>query len=93
MLKKRTLACPSIEQLKKAPVENDENSMNLSMYAIANDCHIIDKRDKIEAIGYDPTNSKEIYQQILYKKTNTRLYILRSAIQVEQDGKKGSLRF
>ncbi len=93
MLKKKTLACPSILQLQKAPMEKDEDSMNLSMYAIANDCFILDKRDKVEAIGYDPTNSKEIYQKILYKKTGVYLYILRSAIQVEQDGKKGSLRF
>jgi hypothetical protein len=93
MMKKKTLACPSIEQLQKAPLDKDENSMNLSMYAIANDCQIIDKRDKVEAIGYDPTNSKEIYQQILYKKTGIHLYILKSTIQVEQDGKKGSYRF
>jgi hypothetical protein len=92
-MKKKTLACPSVAQLQKAPLDKKEDSMSLSMYAIANDCLIIDKRDKVEAIGYDPTNSKEIYQKILYQKTGTYLYILRSTIQVEQDGKKGSLRF
>ncbi|NOR57932.1 MAG: hypothetical protein GQ474_05350 [Sulfurimonas sp.] len=93
IMKKKTLACPTIFQLKKAPSDTTDDSMSLSMYAIANDCVIIDKRDNIEAIGYDPTNSKEIYQKILYKKTGVYLYVLRSAIQVEQDGKKGSMRF
>lgn len=93
IMKKKTLACPSVTQLQKAPVESTENSMNLSMYAIANDCVIVDKRDNVEAIGYDPTNSQEIYQKILYQKTGVYLYVLRSTIQVEQDGKKGSLRF
>jgi|OM-RGC.v1.029475377 hypothetical protein len=93
IMKKKTLACPSVIQLQKAPVESAENSMNLSMYAIANDCVIIDKRDNVEAVGYDPTNSQEIYQKIIYKKTGVYLYVIRSAIQVEQDGKKSSLRF
>ena len=93
IMKKKTLACPSVFQLQKAPVDTAENSMSLSMYAIANDCVLIDKRDNVEAIGYDPRNSKEIYQKIFYQKTGVYLYVLRSAIQVEQDGKKGSMRF
>ena len=93
MMKKKTLACPSVIQLQKAPVDNADNFMKLSMYAIANDCVVINKRDKVEAIGYDPLNSKEIYQKILYMKTGVYLYILRSTIQIEQDGKKSSYRF
>ena len=93
IMKKKTLACPSVIQLQKAPVDTADNFMNLSMYAIANDCVIIGKRDNVEAIGYDPTNSQEIYQKIIYKKTGVYLYVLRSAIQVEQDGKKSSYRF
>ncbi len=93
MMKKKTLACPTVVQLQKAPVEMDDSSMDLSMYAIANNCMIIDKRDKVEAIGYDPTYSKEIYQKIIFKRTGTYLYVLRSTIQVEQDGKKSSMRF
>ncbi len=93
IIKKKTLACPSVIQLQKAPVENADNFMKLSMYAIANDCVIINRRDKVDAVGYDPLNSKEIYQKIIYLKTGVYLYILRSAIQVEQDGKKSSYRF
>lgn len=93
IIKKKTLACPAIEQLQKAPLDKAEDLTKLSMYAIANDCLIIDRKDKVEAIGYDPTNSKEIYQKIFYKKTGVYLYILRSTIQVEQDGKKSSYRF
>ncbi len=93
IMKKKTLACPSIIQLQKAPVNIDENYMDLSLYAIANDCVILGKRDKVEAIGYDSLNSKEIYQKIIYTKTEVYLYILRSSIQVEQGGKKGFVRF
>ncbi|WP_372999832.1 hypothetical protein [Sulfurimonas sp.] len=93
IIKKKTLACPTIEQLEKAPVDKADNLTDLSMYAIANDCVMIDRRDNIEAVGYDPTNSKEIYQKIFYKKTAVYLYVLRSSIQVEQDGKKSSYRF
>lgn len=93
MIKKKVLACPSIAQLQKAPVDSADNYIDLSMYAIANDCVILGKKDKVEAIGYDPLNSKEIYQKIIYKKTGVYLYILRSSIQIEQEGKKSSFRF
>ena len=79
--------------LKKAPLDEGNNSLELSMYAIAKDCMIISKRDKVEAIGYDSLNSKEIYQKILYKKTDVYLYIRSSSISVEQAGKKGVVRF
>ncbi len=92
-MKKNTLACPEILQLKRAPLSNDSNSLDLSMYAIANNCIIIDKKDEVEAIGYDPTNSKSIFQKIIYKKTGTYFYIKSSSIQIEQDGKKSSIRF
>jgi len=93
ILKKKTLACPSVIQLEKAPVDKDDDPMQLSMYSIANDCVLLSKKDKVEAIGYDPLNSKEIYQKILYIKTGAYLYIQRSSIQVEQGGKKSSYRF
>jgi hypothetical protein len=90
VLKKDTLACPSVELLQKAPLDD---YINTNLYAMANNCMILNKKDKVEAIGYDNLNSKEIYQKILHKKTNTYLYILRSSIEVEQGGKKGFIRF
>ena len=93
MMLKKSLGCPTIVALEKAPVSKQEDVFALSMYSIANDCIAITKRDKVEAIGYDPRNSQDIYQKIIYKKTGAYLYILRSAIQVEQGGKKGILRF
>jgi len=92
-MKKKTLACPTIKQLQNAPLDTAENYMELSMYAIANGCEILGKRDKVQAIGYDPRNSKEIYQKIVYKKTGKYFYLLRATIQVEQDGKKARYRF
>lgn len=93
MITHKTLACPTVDALQKAPVETTSNSLELEMYTIANSCVILSREDKIEAIGYDPRNSKEIYQQIVYKRTGTQLYMLRSAILVEQGGKKNSYRF
>ena len=90
---KKTLGCPTMMALQKAPADNPENYLSLNMYSIANNCVIISKRDKVEAIGYDPRNSKEIFQKILYKKTGVELYIKSSTIQVEQGGKKSSYRF
>jgi len=92
-IKKKTLACPSVLQLQKAPVDTADNYLNLSMYAITNDCVILGKRDKIEAIGYDSLNSKDIYQKVIYQKTGVYLYLLRSTIQIEQEGKKSTFRF
>ena len=89
----KALACPTQDALKKAPVETTSNSLELEMYVIANGCVILSREDKIEAIGYDPRNSKELYQQVVYKRTGTQLYILRSSILVEQGGKKNSYRF
>ena len=89
----KTLACPSVVLLQKVKHEDMKDPLNLEMYAIANNCVIVDKTTEVEAIGYDPRNSKEIYQQIVRKKTGRELYILRSAIMVEQSGKKDSIRF
>jgi len=93
LIKHRTLACPSVEILQKAVDVDIEDSLQLEMYSIANNCFVLSRDDKVEALGYDARNSKEIYQKIHYAKTNTTLYILRSAIEVEQGGKKNRLRF
>ena len=92
-LNKKTLGCPSVMLLQKAPVDGVEDPMALSMYSIANECVILTNRDQVEAIGYDPRNSNDIYQKIIYKKTGAYLYILRSSIIVEQGGKKNTYRF
>ena len=92
-MKIQTLGCPTLEQLKKAPLEKGEGSLELTMYAIANECIVISKHDKVEALGYDPRNSKAIFQEISYQKTGVTLYIKKSSIMVEQGGKKGFIRF
>lgn len=92
-IKSATLGCPTIEALKNAPVSTPETPMALSMYAIGSGCEIISKRDKVEAIGYDPLNETGRFQKIIYKKTGATLFILRSAISIEQDGKKNGIRF
>ncbi len=89
----KTLGCPTILLLKKAPVSANDDILDLNMYAIANDCIVIRRRDRVKAVGYDSRNSKEMYQKIVHQKTGSSLYILRSSIQVEQDGKKGAVRF
>ncbi|MEN8303147.1 MAG: hypothetical protein ABFQ64_03670 [Campylobacterota bacterium] len=90
---KRALACPDIDKLKKAPVHEGADPLGLSMYIVANNCEILSKDAHIEAIGYDPRNSTEIFQKILDKKSGAVLYILRSSIVAEQGGKKNSLKF
>ena len=90
---KKTMGCPTVMALKKSPNDSDDNYLELNMYAIANNCVIISKRDKVEAIGYDSRNSKDIFQKIVYKKTGVMLYILSSSIMVEQGGKKDRIRF
>ena len=89
----KALACPTLEILKKAPVNTTSNSLELEMYTIANSCLVLSREDKVQAIGYDPRNSKQKFQQIVDKKTGVQLYILREAIQIEQGGKKNSYRF
>ena len=93
VIKNKTLGCPSVLLLEKAQLVDMQDPLKLEMYAIANSCVILSRGDSVEAIGYDPRNSKEIYQQIFYKKTSTELYILRKAIHVEQGGKKNTYRF
>ena len=93
MITHKTLACPTVDTLTKAPVSTSSDPLALQMYTIANSCVILSRGDKIEAIGYDSRNSKEIYQEIIYKKTGSKLFMLRSSILVEQGGKKNSYRF
>ena len=93
-INKKTLACPNMDALKKAPVESAASDpMDLSLFAIANGCEILTRRAGVETIGYDPRNSTELYVKILYKKMGTHLYVKRSAITIEQGGKKSSYRF
>ena len=90
---KKTLACPSLLLLQKSVQEDMQDALRLEMYAIANNCVVLSKQDGVEAIGYDPLNSKDIYQKVLYKKTGVELYMLKSSLQVEQAGKKATYRF
>ncbi len=93
-INKKTLACPTVDTLKKAPVENTaSNPMDLSLFMIANGCEMLSARDGVEAIGYDPRNSKKLYVKIIYKKTGAYLFVPRSAITIEQGGKKNNYRF
>lgn len=90
---KKTLACPTMDALKKAPLESLENPLELSMYAIANGCEILSKNEHVEVTGADPRNSKDLFQQIVYNKTGVIFYVKSSAINIEQSGKKNSLKF
>jgi hypothetical protein len=92
-VKNDAFACPSIMLLEKAPAYTKENYMDLNMYAIANNCVLLNKKSSIEAIGYNANNSKEIYQEVIYKKTGAHLFLKRSNIIIEQFGKKATLRF
>jgi|GEM_PF-2755157 len=88
-----TIACPSVVLLQKVKQEDRKDPLALEMYAMAHNCVILDKRSEVGAIGYDPRNSKDIYQRIVDKKTGKELYILRSTIAIEQGGKKDTIRF
>jgi len=89
----RTLACPSQQQLNSASLEITEDSMNLSMYAIANGCEIIFPGDKIEVIDYDIKKEKEKFHKILYKRTDSYLFVRSSSIFIEQSGSKNKFSF
>ena len=93
MIKNKTLACPSIETLQKSKTVDLNEPLALDVFAITNSCVVLLRSDRVEAIGVDPRNSKEKFIEILYKKTNTRLFILRSAIFVEQGGEYNSYKF
>jgi len=92
-VKIKTMACPSVMLLQKAPVDTGDNYLDISMYAIANNCVVLSKDDHIRAVGYNANNSKEIFQKILYEKTGVYLYVKRSAIIIEEEGKKSTWRF
>jgi len=93
LVKRKTLACPTVILVQKAMQEDMQDPLRLEMYSIAHGCVVLSREDKIQAVGYNPRNSKEIFQKIIYKKTATELFVLRSAIQIEQGGKKNTLRF
>jgi hypothetical protein len=92
-VKTKTLACPSVLTLQKAAEIDLQDSLTLEMYSIAHGCVILTREDSIQALGYDPRNAKDIYQKILYKKNGSELYLRRSAIEIEQGGKKNNFRF
>ena len=90
---KKSLACPTIMLIEKAPSDQGESGMELTLYSISNNCMILSRKDKIEALGYDPRDSKNIYQHILHKNSGSELFMKRANIRVEQGGKKNIMRF
>ena len=92
-IKMKSMACPSLETFEKVPPEALEDDIKLSLFAVANNCRILSRKDKVTAIGYDPRNDKSIFIQILHKNSGETLYIRRKNITVEQPGKKNQFRF
>jgi len=92
-VKFKTLACPSIVILEKVPEDTGDNYLDKNMYAIANNCVLLTKKSSIESIGYNANNSKEIYQEIIYRKTGVHLFVKRSEIIIEKFGRKSTFRF
>ncbi len=93
LITKKTLACPSVEALRNAPVDAMDDPMALSMFSIANDCEILSRRSSVEALGYDPMNADDKFVQIIYLHNGKTLYVNRAAINIEQAGKRNGLRF
>ena len=89
----KTIGCPTVEQLQKARLIDVNDALSLDMYVIANNCIVLSKGENVEVLGYDPQNSKEQFQKVLYKKTNDTLFLLRSVLTIEQGGMKSSYRF
>lgn len=92
-IKRKSIACPTLEILKKVPVDTQDNYLEINTYAIVNSCVILYKDDEIEIQGYNANNTKELYHEIIYKKTGAHLFIKSSAVIVEQYGKKSTWRF
>ncbi len=87
----KSLACPTMDSLQKAPLGDDY--LNLNMYAIAHGCEILYRDAQIHVIGYDPRNTQTIYLEVVNKKTGKKLFIKKSQVQIEQGGKKANYRF
>jgi len=92
-IKMKSLACPSLEIFEKIPPEALQDELALSLYAMANNCRILSRRDSVTAIGYDPRNDKNIFIQIVHNESGETLYIRRKNIEVEQPGKNNQFRF
>jgi len=88
-----TIGCPSVMLLQKAPLDTKDNYMALNMYAVANSCIFLTNKSSIESVGYNANNSKDIYQEIIYRKTGVHLFVKRSDIIIEKFGRKSTFRF
>lgn len=87
------MACPSLEIFERIPPEALKDDLELSLYAVANNCRILSRKDQVTSIGYDPHNDKSIFIQIIHKNSGETLYIRRKNIIVEQPGKQNQFRF
>lgn len=92
-IRMKSLACPEVEVYDKIPPEALKDDLQLSLFAVANDCRVLSPGDAVKAIGHDPRNEKSLFVQIIVKKSGERLYMRRSKLLVEQPGKKNQVRF
>ncbi|MFT5660926.1 MAG: hypothetical protein ACI9TV_001570 [Sulfurimonas sp.] len=91
-ISKKSLACTSMQAIKQAPRSEGESGLDITLYAIAHDCVIISKKDKITVVDYE-LGSKALFQSIIYKKTGQKLYIMRNNLVIEQAGKNNIFKF
>lgn len=92
-IKMKSLACPTLEVFEKIPPKALDDNLELSLFAMANECKILSRDDAVNAIGYDPRNDKAIFIKILLKQSGETLYIRRKNLLVEQPGKNNQIRF
>lgn len=91
-IKQTSLGCPTIQAIKNAPKDAGDSGMDITLYSMANDCLILNTKEKVTAIDYRH-DSKAIFQEIRHKKTDKTLYILRKNIVFEQGGNKNIFKF
>ena len=92
-IKAQTVACPTVEIFKNLAKETENDYVKLNLFAMANDCLILSKKDKVEAIDYDPANDNALYMKIVHKQSGKILFVPSNALYIEKPGKKNTLRF
>jgi len=92
-IKEQTVGCPTIEILKNIPKETANDYIKLNLFTMANDCMILSRNDKVEAIDYDPANNVALFMKIVHKQSGKILFVPTEDLYIEQPGKKNIFRF
>ena len=89
----QTLACKQLKDMHALPKESMTDYTALNRYVQTHDCIVVSESDDVQVVRENGTSLKGLFYRIVVARTGERYYVQKSAVQLEQPGKKNTFSF